>query len=122
MSEPGYYEDENFGIRLENVLVIKEAGTKFNFADKGYLSFEHITWVSSDTSIFGNHLNLLFVNFFTLFEHPPLLSKKKKLSRESGMVYVSPSFDLELMKILHQLAINHACHLAGFNSQPLIIL
>jgi Xaa-Pro aminopeptidase len=42
--EPGYYEDGNFGIRLENVLVIKEADTKFNFGDKGYLSFEHITW------------------------------------------------------------------------------
>lgn len=42
--EPGYYEDGNFGIRLENVLVIKDADTKFNFADKGYLSFEHITW------------------------------------------------------------------------------
>lgn len=45
-SEPGYYEDGNFGIRLENVLVIKEADTKFNFGDKGYLAFEHITWVS----------------------------------------------------------------------------
>ncbi|MBA0881538.1 hypothetical protein Goshw_025792 [Gossypium schwendimanii] len=44
--EPGYYEDGNFGIRLENVLVIKEADTEFNFGDKGYLSFEHITWVS----------------------------------------------------------------------------
>lgn len=42
--EPGYYEDGNFGIRLENVLVIKEADTKFNFGDKGYLAFEHITW------------------------------------------------------------------------------
>ncbi|MBA0688343.1 hypothetical protein Goari_006141, partial [Gossypium aridum] len=42
--EPGYYEDGNFGIRLENVLVIKEADTEFNFGDKGYLSFEHITW------------------------------------------------------------------------------
>ncbi|KAK4784963.1 hypothetical protein SAY86_001652 [Trapa natans] len=42
--EPGYYEDGNFGIRLENVLIIKEANTKFNFGDKGYLSFEHITW------------------------------------------------------------------------------
>ncbi|KAL3630321.1 actin patch protein [Castilleja foliolosa] len=42
--EPGYYEDGNFGIRLENVLVVKEADTKFNFGDKGYLSFEHITW------------------------------------------------------------------------------
>ncbi|GFP84433.1 probable xaa-pro aminopeptidase p [Phtheirospermum japonicum] len=43
--EPGYYEDGNFGIRLENVLVVKEADTKFNFGDKGYLSFEHITWL-----------------------------------------------------------------------------
>ncbi|KAE8703805.1 putative Minor allergen Alt a [Hibiscus syriacus] len=42
--EPGYYEDGSFGIRLENVLVIKEAETEFNFGDKGYLSFDHITW------------------------------------------------------------------------------
>ncbi|QCD90997.1 aminopeptidase P1 [Vigna unguiculata] len=42
--EPGYYEDGEFGIRLENVLIVKEADTKFNFGDKGYLSFEHITW------------------------------------------------------------------------------
>ncbi|CAN1224964.1 Aminopeptidase P1 [Linum perenne] len=42
--EPGYYEDGNFGIRLENVLVVNEADTKFNFGDKGYLEFEHITW------------------------------------------------------------------------------
>lgn len=43
--EPGYYEDGNFGVRLENVLVVKEADTKFNFGEKGFLSFEHITWV-----------------------------------------------------------------------------
>lgn len=42
--EPGYYEDGSFGIRLENVLVVKKADTKFNFGDKGYLCFEHITW------------------------------------------------------------------------------
>jgi Xaa-Pro aminopeptidase len=46
--EPGYYEDGNFGIRLENVLVVKDANTKFNFGDKGYLAFEHITWVSQE--------------------------------------------------------------------------
>ncbi|KAF9591681.1 hypothetical protein IFM89_005553 [Coptis chinensis] len=42
--EPGYYEDGSFGIRLENVLVVKDANTEFNFGDKGYLCFEHITW------------------------------------------------------------------------------
>lgn len=42
--EPGYYEDGSFGIRCENVLIIKDADTKFNFGGKGYLMFEHITW------------------------------------------------------------------------------
>lgn len=45
LAEPGYYEDGNFGIRLENVLVVNDAATEFNFGDKGYLQFEHITWV-----------------------------------------------------------------------------
>ncbi|XP_060675011.1 aminopeptidase P1 isoform X1 [Ziziphus jujuba] len=49
--EPGYYEDGSFGIRLENVLIIKEADTKFNFGDKGYLSFEHITWAPYQTKL-----------------------------------------------------------------------
>lgn len=55
-SEPGYYEDGNFGIRLENVLVVKEADTKFNFGEKGYLSFEHITWVSLPFSTLSSYL------------------------------------------------------------------
>ncbi|KAL3723865.1 hypothetical protein ACJRO7_035955 [Eucalyptus globulus] len=49
--EPGYYEDGNFGIRLENLLVVIEADTKFNFGDKGYLSFEHITWAPYQTKL-----------------------------------------------------------------------
>ncbi|XP_012454974.1 aminopeptidase P1 isoform X2 [Gossypium raimondii] len=55
--EPGYYADGNFGIRLENVLVIKEADTEFNFGDKGYLSFEHITWAPYQIKLID--LNLL---------------------------------------------------------------
>ncbi|KAA8531828.1 hypothetical protein F0562_006455 [Nyssa sinensis] len=55
--EPGYYEDGNFGIRLENVLIVKEADTKFNFGDKGYLSFEHITWAPYQRKLID--LNLL---------------------------------------------------------------
>ncbi|XP_071722446.1 aminopeptidase P1 [Rutidosis leptorrhynchoides] len=49
--EPGYYEDGNFGIRLENVLVVNKADTDFNFGDKGYLSFEHITWAPYQTKM-----------------------------------------------------------------------
>ncbi|XP_047969719.1 aminopeptidase P1 [Salvia hispanica] len=54
--EPGYYEDGNFGIRLENVLLVKEADTKFNFGDKGYLSFEHITWAPYQTKLIDTSL------------------------------------------------------------------
>lgn len=54
--EPGYYEDGNFGIRLENVLIVKEASTEYNFADKGYLAFEHITWVPFQKKLFEDSL------------------------------------------------------------------
>ncbi|KAF5765109.1 putative xaa-Pro aminopeptidase [Helianthus annuus] len=56
--EPGYYEDGKFGIRLENVLIIKEAATQFNYANKGYLEFEHITWAPYQTKLIDASLLL----------------------------------------------------------------
>lgn len=44
-NEPGYYEDGNYGIRIENVIVVTEAQTKYRFGDKPYLGFEHVTMV-----------------------------------------------------------------------------
>ncbi|KAJ1979820.1 hypothetical protein H4R35_001359 [Dimargaris xerosporica] len=44
-NEPGYYEDGKFGIRIENVLLVKDADTQHNFGDKGYLGFENLTMV-----------------------------------------------------------------------------
>ncbi|KAK8201470.1 peptidase M24 [Phyllosticta paracitricarpa] len=43
--EPGYYEDGKFGIRIENVVVVREAQTPHRFGDKPYLGFEHVTLV-----------------------------------------------------------------------------
>jgi Xaa-Pro aminopeptidase len=45
-NEPGYYADGKFGIRIENVDVIKIAETRENFGGKGYLELEHVTMVS----------------------------------------------------------------------------
>ncbi|KAI8374722.1 peptidase M24, structural domain-containing protein [Radiomyces spectabilis] len=42
-NEPGYYEDGHFGIRIESVLIVKEASTPHNFGGRGYLGFEHVT-------------------------------------------------------------------------------
>ncbi|KAF2764360.1 putative Xaa-pro aminopeptidase P [Teratosphaeria nubilosa] len=44
-NEPGYYEDGNFGIRIENVIMVKEAKTRHKFGEKPYLGFEHVTMV-----------------------------------------------------------------------------
>lgn len=44
-NEPGYYEDGSFGIRIENLCIIKKLETKFNFGNTGYLGFETITLV-----------------------------------------------------------------------------
>ncbi|KAL1899476.1 hypothetical protein Sste5346_002874 [Sporothrix stenoceras] len=43
--EPGYYEDGSYGIRIENMAIIKEVKTTHSFGDKPYLGFEHVTMV-----------------------------------------------------------------------------
>ena len=43
--EPGYYEDGNFGIRIENMIMAKEVETAHRFGDKPYFGFEHVTMV-----------------------------------------------------------------------------
>jgi Xaa-Pro aminopeptidase len=43
--EPGYYEDGNFGIRIENMIMAKEATTNHKFGDKPWIGFEHVTMV-----------------------------------------------------------------------------
>lgn len=42
-NEPGYYEDGDFGIRIENVFMVQERETKHKFGDKPYFGFEHVT-------------------------------------------------------------------------------
>ncbi|EJF63579.1 Creatinase/aminopeptidase [Dichomitus squalens LYAD-421 SS1] len=42
-NEPGYYADGRYGIRIENIVIVREAHTPNNFGDKGYLRFEHVT-------------------------------------------------------------------------------
>ncbi|KAI1001740.1 putative Xaa-Pro aminopeptidase P [Podosphaera aphanis] len=44
-NEPGYYQDGAFGVRIENVLIVREAETLHHFGDKPYLRFEHVTMV-----------------------------------------------------------------------------
>jgi len=43
--EPGFYEDGSYGIRIENIAIVKEVKTTHTFGDKPYLGFEHVTLV-----------------------------------------------------------------------------
>jgi Xaa-Pro aminopeptidase len=42
-NEPGYYADGRFGIRIESIVLVREAQTPNNFGDKGYLKFDNVT-------------------------------------------------------------------------------
>eukprot|EP01032_Pedospumella_encystans_P009398 gene9398-11062_t len=42
-NEPGYYEDGNFGIRIENLAITVVKPTENNFQDKRYVGFETVT-------------------------------------------------------------------------------
>jgi len=44
-NEPGYYEDGNFGIRIENMIMAREAKTNHKFGDKPWIGFENVTMV-----------------------------------------------------------------------------
>lgn len=43
--EPGFYEDGKFGIRLENMAIVREVKTRHTFGGKPYLGFEPVTLV-----------------------------------------------------------------------------
>ncbi|KAF9552243.1 hypothetical protein BGW38_009494, partial [Lunasporangiospora selenospora] len=50
-NEPGYYEDGQFGIRIENVLVVREVKTRHEFGGHPYYGFERLTWVPIQTKM-----------------------------------------------------------------------
>ncbi|KAL2818455.1 hypothetical protein BDW59DRAFT_175187 [Aspergillus cavernicola] len=41
--EPGFYEDGKFGIRIENIIMVREVQTTHKFGDRPWLGFEHVT-------------------------------------------------------------------------------
>lgn len=49
-NEPGYYKDGAWGIRIENLVLIKEIQTKYNFGGK-WIGCEHVTIVPIQTTM-----------------------------------------------------------------------
>lgn len=55
-NEPGYYEDGSFGIRVENLLTIEEAGTEFRFGGATFMCFKDLTLVPIQTKMINPDL------------------------------------------------------------------
>lgn len=50
-NEPGFYEDGNFGIRIEDIVQIVPACPPYNFKNRGFLTFETITLCPKQTKL-----------------------------------------------------------------------
>lgn len=59
-NEPGYYEEGNFGIRIENLAVIVKKDTPHMFGDKTFLGFQRLTHVPMDKDMLNPALLSLF--------------------------------------------------------------
>ncbi|GAX82461.1 hypothetical protein CEUSTIGMA_g9888.t1 [Chlamydomonas eustigma] len=55
-NEPGYYEDGGFGIRIENLVVVKEVTTANRFGGLASLGFERLTMVPIQTKMMDKSL------------------------------------------------------------------
>ena len=47
-NEPGYYREGSFGIRIENLIVVREAPALAGADDRAMFSFDTLTWVPID--------------------------------------------------------------------------
>lgn len=74
-TEPGYYEDGAFGIRIENVVLVKEAETKYNFAGKKYLTMEPVTMVGLSPVLLVNDVFNNMHTFVCVFIQAPIQNK-----------------------------------------------
>ena len=55
--EPGYYHDGSFGIRIENILLVKPAAPKYQFGgEDNWLQFENVTMVPIDINLIDKSL------------------------------------------------------------------
>lgn len=50
-NEPGYYQDGEFGLRIEDIVQIVKAKTTHNFNNRGYLTFDTITLVPKSLNL-----------------------------------------------------------------------
>ncbi|KAG0329275.1 hypothetical protein BGZ99_002824 [Dissophora globulifera] len=83
-NEPGYYEDGKFGIRIENVLLLRKVETKHRFGGKEFYGFEHITFVPIQTKMIDRQLlSETEVNWINRYHEECLEKVAPRLEKDS---------------------------------------
>jgi len=76
-NEPGYYEDGAFGIRIENMMMVKEVPVKYKFGDKPFLGFERVTMTPHCRKLIDVNLLTEDEKIFLNEYHAEVLEKTK---------------------------------------------
>ncbi|CEH13985.1 creatinase aminopeptidase [Ceraceosorus bombacis] len=83
-NEPGYYQDGEWGIRIENLVLVRKAETPNNFGGKGFLQFEHLTLCPIQTSLLDPALLTQAERDWINAYHDETLQKVLPLLEKSG--------------------------------------
>jgi Xaa-Pro aminopeptidase len=89
--EPGYYEDGKFGIRIENMIMVKEVETSHKFGDKPYLGFEHVTMTP-------HCRNLVDMSLLTEAEKKFINEYHKEVFEKTSKYFENDSLTLDWLK------------------------
>ncbi|KAI9193136.1 peptidase M24, structural domain-containing protein [Polychytrium aggregatum] len=84
-NEPGFYNDGKFGIRIENIILVKEVETPNNFGGVGYLGFEHVTLVPIQRRLIKVELLTPEERDWVNSYHQEILQKVSPLLSENGL-------------------------------------
>ena len=83
-NEPGYYADGRYGIRLENIVLVREVKTLNNYGDKGYLGFERVTMCPIQTKLVNPSLLAPWEVKWLNDYHAEVLEKIKPMLESTG--------------------------------------
>lgn len=89
--EPGYYEDGKFGIRIENIAIVKEVKTTNQFGDRPFLGFEHVTMTPYCR-------NLIDVNLLTAEEKKWLNDHNREIYEKTKDFFKDDELTLSWLK------------------------
>jgi len=90
-NEPGYYEDGKYGIRIEDIVIVREASTPNNFGQKGYLRFENVTMCPM-------HKNLIDVDLLEVPERAWVNTYHQEVFEKVSPLLVHDTRALEWLK------------------------